>query len=104
MYRMAHDHGIRVIAVTISPWGGFRRYYNARRGCYTLQVNAWIRSRINTGEVDTVVDSYPLLSCGNPERLCNAYVKPFNDGLHFNTTAHAKLGQALYEAAFRDCK
>ena len=104
MYEMAHEHHIRVIAVTVSPWGGFKRYYNQRRGCATLQVNAWIRSRLAVGVVDAVVDSYPLLSCGDPERLCDKYVKPFGDGLHFGAEAHEKLGKAMYDAAFRDCR
>ena len=104
MYDMAHAHHIRVIAVTVSPWGGFHRYYNQRRGCATLRVNAWIRSRKSVGLVDVVVDSYPLLSCGDPERLCDAFVKPFNDGLHFGPPAHEKLGAKMYAAAFRDCR
>ena len=45
MYGMAKDHGIRVVALTMPPWGGFKRYYNRRREASTLYLNQWIRSR-----------------------------------------------------------
>ena len=42
MVNLAHGHGIAVVALTLPPWGGFKRYYNARRGASTLRINRWI--------------------------------------------------------------
>jgi len=104
MYEMAKERQIAVIAITVSPWGGFTRYYNARRGGTTLEVNRWIHEQEKDGKIDHVVDAYALLSCEDPEKLCPEYVAPFHDGLHFNGKGHEKLGQALYEEVFSDCR
>ena len=45
----AHQRGIRVVALTVAPWGGFSRYYNARRGAATLELNRWIDAQARTG-------------------------------------------------------
>ena len=104
MYALAHEHGMKVVALTVAPWGGFKRYYNARRGASTHELNAWIKGQHDTGAVDAVVDAFGMLSCGNPNRLCPQYVKPFNDGLHFNAAAHRKLGEALHREVFSQCR
>jgi lysophospholipase L1-like esterase len=104
MYEMSKERGIEVIAITVAPWGGFSRYYNARRGGTTLEVNRWIGQQQQEGKIDHVVNAYSLLSCGDPEKLCPAFVPPFNDGLHFNAKGHNKLGEALYKDVFADCR
>lgn len=104
MYEMSKERGIKVVAITVAPWGGFSRYYNARRGGTTLEVNRWIGQQRQEGKIDYVVDAYSLLSCDDPEKLCPAYVPPFNDGLHFNAEGHTKLGEALYKEVFSDCR
>ncbi len=104
MYALAHENGIRVVALTVAPWGGFKRYYNPTRGAATRSLNTWIREQKLAGTVDFVVDAYQLLSCGDPERLCPRYVAPFRDGLHFNGEAHTRLGEALAREAFADCR
>lgn len=104
MYGMAKERGAKVIAITVAPWGGFRRYYNARRGAATLEVNRWMSQQQLESKIDHVVDAYSLLSCGDPEKLCPDYAPPFNDGLHFNARGHEKLGHALYEQVFSDCR
>lgn len=103
MYEMAHDNGIKVVAMTVAPWGGFKRYYNASRGAATRTLNDWIRAQKRTGKADSVIDAYSLLSCGDRERLCPRYVAPFRDGLHFNEEAHGKLGEALAAGPFAGC-
>lgn len=103
MYKMAHDAKLRVIGITVSPWGGFRKFYNPSRAATTRQLNSWIKSGPKRGEIDYVVDAYKLLSCDDPEQLCEEYIPPFKDGLHFNSTAHKKLGEALYKQVFSDC-
>ena len=104
MYELARARGMKVVALTVAPWGGFSRYYNERRAAATREINSWIRERGPEGNVDHVVDAWALLSCGNAERLCPKYAEPFKDGLHFGPKGHERLGQALYEAVFSDCR
>ncbi len=103
MYRTAKARGMKVIALTVAPWGGFKRYFNASRAEATHTVNDWIRARPAAGEVDIVVDAYGLLSCGDPDVLCDRFFAPFKDGIHFGPDGHRLLGEALYRAAFSDC-
>jgi lysophospholipase L1-like esterase len=103
IYEKAREKAIEVVAITVSPWGGFKRYHNDRRQKYTEQLNAWIRSQLQAKAVDHVVDSYPLLSCGDPTRLCPEYEQSSHDGLHLGKQGHEVLGRALYERVFEDC-
>jgi lysophospholipase L1-like esterase len=104
MYRSARTRGLRVVAITVAPWGGFRRYFNESRGKATERVNAWIREQPRAGTVDVVVDAYALLSCDGGTALCPEFSRPFNDGIHFGPAGHERLGQALFDAAFQDCR
>lgn len=104
IYRAARERGLYVVAVTVSPWGGFTRYFNERRSRNTRLLNAWILGTTQGGLTDVVVDSYPLLSCGVPERLCPDYETPSHDGLHPGPQGHALLARALLERAFADCE
>lgn len=104
IYERARERGMKVVALTVAPWGGFTRYFNPQRGEATLAVNAWIAEQRTRGVVDVVVDAYSLLSCGVPEKLCPDYEPPFRDGLHFGKAGQKVLGKALYEAAFKDCE
>jgi lysophospholipase L1-like esterase len=104
MYADAHRRDIKVVAMTVSPWGGFARYFTEPRGAATLELNHFILDQQKTGVADFVVDTYPLLSCGDPERLCDALAAPFRDGLHFGPAAHHKLADALFDAVFSDCR
>jgi len=51
-----------------------------------------------------VVDAYALLSCGDPESLCERFFEPFKDGLHFGPEGQQLLGQALFREAFSACE
>jgi lysophospholipase L1-like esterase len=104
MYDKAHAAGIRVVAVTVAPWGGFTRYYNSERAENTRSLNAWIQAQLASGRVDRTIDTYGLLSCGDPEKLCADWTAPFNDGLHFGAPGHERLGLAVLETAFADCE
>lgn len=103
IYAAGHEHGMKVIALTVSPWGGFSRYYTEARGETTRELNRWIVAQRGSA-VDYVVDTYSLLSCGDPEKLCDRYFEPFRDGLHFGPTAHKKVADAIYDAVFSDCR
>ncbi|HEX4477429.1 MAG TPA: SGNH/GDSL hydrolase family protein [Polyangiaceae bacterium] len=104
MYAAARARGVRVVAIGIAPWGGFTRYYNASRHAATVQVNQWIFGERDAGKVDVAVDPTPLLTCGDPERLCAGVEPPFHDGIHFGPEGHRRLADALKRQAFKDCR
>lgn len=103
MYEEAHRHGAKVVAITVAPWGGFTRYFNALRSAATLEVNRWIVAQRDASAIEAAVDAYSLLSCGDATRLCPAYVAPFRDGLHFGAAGHSRLGEALFDQVFSSC-
>jgi lysophospholipase L1-like esterase len=102
MYAAARRRGIAVVAITVAPWGGFTRYYNARRGAATLELNRWIEAQGRAGSVDSVVDAYGLLSCGTPNLLCRKLAR--KDRLHLNAQGHDKLGAARHRQIFSNCE
>jgi len=104
IYALGREAGLRVIAITVSPWGGFSKYWNPRRGENTKLLNSWILGLEANNKVDLVVDSFPLLSCGQPDVLCPEYEKPHQDGLHPGPEGHAVLGKKLVTIAFPDCR
>ncbi len=101
MYAAAKARGLRVVAMTVAPWGGFK-HFSPRRAATTRELNAWILKQKAEGKVDAVIETGPLLSCGDPDRLCEGL--GMKDGLHWTAAAHEKLGQALHEALFPDCR
>jgi len=103
MYAWGRAQGVKVVALTVAPWGGFKRYFNPSRAAATRELNAWIRDQATRGNVAQVVDAHTLLSCGDPDSLCERFVAPFNDGLHFGSEGHRLLGEALFRSAFSDC-
>jgi lysophospholipase L1-like esterase len=104
MYQRGREKGMQIVAITVAPWGGFKKYYNEKRGKATIELNDWIKSQLSAKTVDYVIDAYSLLSCGDPERLCADYEMKFlQDGLHFSAPGHERLGAALYEQVFANC-
>lgn len=103
MYQRAQETGISVVGITVTPWGGFKRYYNPDRAAATHAVNAWIVGQVGA-RLDQVIDGFGLLSCGDPERLCEEYALPFKDGLHFGKAGHARLVEALRRDVFPNCE
>lgn len=104
IYSSAQAAGLEVIAITVSPWGGFTRYFNPRRGKNTRRLNAWLLGLVAEKQLNHAVDSYPLLSCGQPERLCPAYESRYRDGLHLGPQGHQVLGEKLLATVFSDCR
>lgn len=98
MYRAARARGARVIAMTVTPWGGFKRYFTPHRWQNTLTLNRWIRESRRRGLTDHVIDGEQLLSCGMAERLCEDFALPYRDGLHFGPGGHARLATELVKA------
>ena len=105
MYTMARRAGARVVGITVAPWGGLESHYNPRRAGAMREVNDWILAQAQAGKIDLALDSVQLLGCDDGEKLCESFELPWiRDGLHFNEAAHDKLGQALYDAKFSDCR
>lgn len=104
MYRAAEAAGVRVIAITVAPWAGFERHFTPARGAATRRLNDWIHAQRATGLVDVVIDAHSLLSCGDPGRICPEYDRTKSDGLHFGAKGHERLGAALLDRAFPECK
>jgi lysophospholipase L1-like esterase len=104
MYMLARAAGLRVVAVTVSPWSGFSKYWNPRRGENTRLLNSWILGQVADGTISQVVDSFALLSCGNPDELCPDYQGRWRDGLHPGPLGHAKLGEKVVQVGFEDCR
>lgn len=103
-YEALTARGTEVIAITVTPWGGFKRWYTPERGQNTLRLNGWILDRAANGVIADAVDAYPLLSCGEPESLCPELAAPHKDGLHFGRLGHEKLAEALLAGPFRSCE
>jgi uncharacterized protein YjeT (DUF2065 family) len=99
MYAMAKERGLVVVAMTLPPWGAFKAYDSARHQM-TLDVNAWLRG--GPPNVDTVVDIFPLLSCGDANKLCRDYAWP--DQLHWNPKGHQVVAAELAKRVFSDCE
>ena len=104
MYATARERGAKVVAITVTPWGGYTRYFNEARARTTDELNRWILAEGQRGAVDHAVDAHPLLSCGDPNRLCERYAVPFKDGLHFGPEGHKRLAEALAQGVFRQCR
>jgi lysophospholipase L1-like esterase len=103
IYQSAHQSSLRVIAITVLPWGGFTKYFSPERSQNTRALNSFILGLESRGQVDIVIDGYALLGCDPPERLCPAYERTRPDGLHPGPLGHEVLGQALKAQAFADC-
>ena len=103
IYADLQARGTDVIAITVTPWGDFKRWFTPGRLQNTLALNSWILAQPPAGTLKAALDAYPLLSCGDPERLCPELAAPHKDGLHFGKLGHQKLAQALLDGAFRGC-
>jgi lysophospholipase L1-like esterase len=104
MYKAAKGKGMRVVALTVAPWGGFKKYFTDHRKKTTAEVNKWIGAQVAAKNVDQVVDAFALLSCGDADKICAKYAEPFKDGLHFGAAGHEVLGKALHDKVFTDCE
>jgi lysophospholipase L1-like esterase len=97
MYAAADQAGMRVIAVTVTPWKGYSSW-TAKKQARTEQLNDWIRSR--PPGVDSVVDAYSLLGDENdPARLSRAFHG--GDHLHLSREGNRQLGNAIYDSAYQ---
>jgi lysophospholipase L1-like esterase len=92
MIERAHAHGIRVIGVTIMPYGGSKYYHPGPESEADRQaINAWIRE---AGHFDAVVDFDKLTrDPTHPDHLLPAYDS--GDGLHPGPVGYKAMGDAI---------
>ncbi|MDP3989585.1 MAG: GDSL-type esterase/lipase family protein [archaeon] len=105
MYKEARDSGMRVIAVTITPWGGYKgkvtRYGQSHWSENSQKaidaINLWLRSKPEN--VDVVIDAYDVLEDSNrPDALKKEFT---GDRLHLSSKGNKVLANGIYNAAYQ---
>ena len=88
----AHDHGIRVIGATITPYSGSDYYHPGPANEADRQaINAWIRT---AGHFDDVLDFDKVVrDPDHPDRL--ATMDDCGDHLHPNSAGYRAMGSAI---------
>jgi lysophospholipase L1-like esterase len=90
IYAAAHAAGMKVVAVTITPWKA-SAYWTSGKQVITDAVNTWI---LNTAtSCDYKVDSYTPLE-GEADTLNALYDS--GDGLHPNTSGYSALATVIH--------
>lgn len=87
---------LRVIAVTLSPWGGYKTW-SFKKQQYTEQVNDFILS--HPENVDVVVNIYDALKDNHSFRMKQGFYRP-GDRLHPRGEGQLIIGQTIYKTAF----
>lgn len=86
----SHDHGLKVVAGTITPFRGWSRW-TPEREAVRAEVNHWIRT---SGEADAVVDFDAVLrDPDDPLRLAPAYDS--GDHLHPGDAGYRAMADAV---------
>lgn len=98
IYQKAKQAGVKVVAITQSPWKGWSSWTTEKHQ-QTLELNAWIRSQQGVN-VDYVVDFYELTKDPqDPEKLAPAYDS--RDHLHPTAAAHTVLMNAIIQTIYQ---
>ncbi|MBU2638276.1 MAG: metallophosphoesterase [Nanoarchaeota archaeon] len=100
MYTQAKQAGMRVIALTITPYKGHGGTYpwDAIKQARNDEVNRWIMNE--AVDVDVRVNTYSALE-GAPDMLKAEYAA--SDKLHLTPTGQNALGAAVFAAAYSRC-
>jgi lysophospholipase L1-like esterase len=92
MYTAAHNAGIKVVALTITPFKGVT-WWDAGKQTIVETVNTWIRASANY--VDYVIDTYAALEDpATADTLLPAYDS--GDHLHPSTAGSQAIAAAIY--------
>ena len=103
MYSAAKKKGMRVIAVTITPWGTFQdRPGNKKRFPKdvqekTLKLNQWILDQKKKGIVHEVVDLYPKMKAEDGRSMKKEFR---GDGLHPSPAGQREIGRIVSQVAY----
>jgi len=93
IYGIAKSSRLRMIAITKSPWKGWRSW-TPRKHQHTLQLNDWIVRQLG-GLADDVVDFNALVRDANdPAQLAPVFGRR-TDHLHPNRAAHRALAKEV---------
>jgi lysophospholipase L1-like esterase len=97
MYSYAKSKGSRVIAMTITPYKGYRTWEQDAQDDI-IAVNNWIK--FEAKEVDVVVDIYSaVVDPNDPEKMKDSVT---SDGIHPNGEGHILMAEAIYETAYKN--
>lgn len=92
----AHERGVKVIALTILPYGG-AAYQTEKGEAMRMEVNNWIRT---SGAFDAVVDMEKVVADpADPKRLARDLQG--GDNLHPNGAGETQMGEAIPLDLFR---
>ena len=92
MYSMAHNAGIKVVAITLSPFKAYSGW-TADRQATLDSVNVWMLAK--PANADFVIDGYAKL--GNPAKPDSLLpIYDSGDGLHPSVTGSDTLAAAIY--------
>lgn len=92
----AHEHGLKIIGATLTPYGG-AGYYSDKGEQVREDVNNWIRT---SGTFDGVIDFDQITrDPANPNRFNPAYDS--GDHLHPNDAGYKAMGEAIDLKLFR---
>lgn len=98
LVRRAHDHGIKVIAMTILPYEG-AGYATPEGEAVRVAVNQWIRT---SKTFDAVIDMEKTVADpANPKRLARHIQGEKGDNLHPNGAGETAMGEAIPLELFR---
>ena len=93
----AHDHGIRIIGATLTPFnnafggGPLEGYYNDEKEAKRVAVNEWIRT---SGAFDGVIDFDKVVQDpANPNKILPDFDK--GDNLHPNDAGYKAMAESI---------
>lgn len=95
IYSQAQSNGMKVIAISILPWG-CSSYSSPEKMAMTKEINAWIKTN---SKVDYFIDAYEEFNQGN-DCLRDIYGGN-NDTVHPNAAGHKKLAEMINNKAFQ---
>jgi lysophospholipase L1-like esterase len=95
----AHDHGIRVIGATLTPFeGAARGYFTSAKEATRKALNQWIRS---SGDLDGVIDfEQAVRDPANPDRMAAAFDS--GDHLHPKAAGYKAMGESIKLTLFAE--
>ena len=80
--------------------------YGAEKESHEATHEASHEEEFNPGTmiIDHVIDAFPMNDSADTEKLCDKYMKPFKDGLHFGKLGHEVLKDELLKQLFQNCE
>lgn len=104
IYKLAKTKHIRVIAITMTPWGAYNggNSWDTAKKNRLAQLNNWIRNNgqdtAGNAYIDVVVDFYSTGKDGKDDNLiCSDLTK---DGIHLNAQGSSVLAELIASRAY----